>query len=148
MANKNTAANETEYVLLIYSNFPPSLDFLNPPCFSDSDVEEAIFRLCSTKCIGPDEIPNFIIKGCSHIFTSFLRQTFSDSFTWKFLSLCKQSDVASIFKKGNRTLVNNYRSILIVNNSSKIFRSIYILFNFEFEPHPNQYIFVKSNSMI
>jgi hypothetical protein len=39
-----------------------SSDFLNIPSISDSDVERAISRLRSMKCVGPNEIPNFIVK--------------------------------------------------------------------------------------
>jgi hypothetical protein len=54
-----------------------SSDFLNIPYISDSDVEIAISRLRLTKCVGPDEIPNFIIKDCSEIFTPLLRRIFN-----------------------------------------------------------------------
>jgi hypothetical protein len=40
-------------------------------CISDADVTGAILRICPTKYVGPDEIPNVIIKGCSEIFTPF-----------------------------------------------------------------------------
>jgi hypothetical protein len=42
-------------------------DLLNVPYVCDSVVKCAISHLRSTKSVGPDEIPNFIIKGCSDI---------------------------------------------------------------------------------
>jgi hypothetical protein len=102
-----------------------SLDFLNIPYISDSDAEQAISRLHLTKCIRPDEIPNFIIKGSSEIFTPLLCHILDLSLlTGKFPSLWKQAAVVPIFKKGNRTLVGNYRPISILNNFSKMFESI------------------------
>jgi hypothetical protein len=129
-----------------------SSDFLNIPHISDSDVQRAISRLSSTKCVGPDEIPNFIIKGCSEIFTPFLCHIFNLSlFTGKFPSLWKKAAVVPIFKKGNRVLVGNYRPMSILNNFSKFFESIihdHLSFYFKFTLHSNQHGFVKSKSTV
>jgi hypothetical protein len=101
----------------------------------------------STKSVGPDEIPNFIIKVFSDIFILLLRHVFNLSLsTVKFPSLWKQAAVIPIFK---RTLVVNYRPISILNNFSKIFESIihdHISFNLKCKLHPNQYGFLKSKS--
>jgi hypothetical protein len=50
-----------------------SSDFLNVPLVFDSDVRRAIRRLKSTKSVRPDDIPSFIIKGCSEIFVPVLK---------------------------------------------------------------------------
>jgi hypothetical protein len=111
--------------------------FLNIPHVSDSDTERAISRLRSTKCVGPDEIPNFIIKGCSEILTPFLCHIFNLSLlTVKFPSLWKKAAGVPIFKKGNRALVGNYRPMSNLNNFSKIFESIihdHLSFYFKFK---------------
>jgi hypothetical protein len=52
-----------------------SSDFLNIPYISDSDVKRAFSCIRSTKWVGPDEIPNFIIKCFSFV-------TFSISVNW------------------------------------------------------------------
>jgi hypothetical protein len=71
---------------------------------------------------GTGEIPNFIMKGCSEIFTPLLRHIFNLSLlTGKFPSLWKQAALIPIFKEGNRALVGNYRPISILNNFSEIF---------------------------
>jgi hypothetical protein len=44
---------------------------------SDLDVKQPISCLCSTKCIRPDEVPNFIIKGCFEIFAPLLSHIFN-----------------------------------------------------------------------
>jgi hypothetical protein len=47
-------------------------DFLNVPSISGRDVTQAIRHLNALKCIGPDEIPSFIINGCSEMSTPYL----------------------------------------------------------------------------
>jgi hypothetical protein len=99
------------------------------------------------KCVGPDKIPNFIMKGCSEILTPLLRHIFNLSLsTGKFPSLWKKAAVVPIFKNGNRALVGNYRPISILNNFSKIFESIihdHLSFYLKFKLHPNQHGFIK-----
>jgi hypothetical protein len=123
-----------------------SSDFLNTPRISDSDVERAISRLRSMKCVGPDEIPNFIMKGCSEILTPLLRHIFNLSLlTGKFPSLWEKTAVVPVFKNGNRVLVGNYRPISIFNNFSKIFERIihyHLSFHFKFKLHRNHHGFV------
>jgi hypothetical protein len=63
-------------------------DLLNVPDICDSDVKCAISHLLSTKSVGPDEIPDIIIKGCSDIFIPLLIHTFNLSLSiGKFTSL-------------------------------------------------------------
>jgi hypothetical protein len=59
---------------VVISNNTQSLtsDFLNVPPISDSEVKKTIQHLSSSKSVGPDEIPSFIIKG-SEIFAPLLR---------------------------------------------------------------------------
>jgi hypothetical protein len=101
------------------------------------------------KWVGPDEISNFIIKGCYEILNPLLCHIFNLSLlTGKFLSLWKQ---AVTFMKNNRALVGNYRPISILNNFSKIFESIvhdHLSFYFKFKLHSNQHGFVKSKSTV
>jgi hypothetical protein len=56
-----------------------SSDFLNVPFVFDSDVRREIRRLKSTKSVGPDDIPSFIIKACSEIFVPVLKHIFNIS---------------------------------------------------------------------
>jgi hypothetical protein len=77
-------------------------DLLNVPNIYDSDDKCAISHLRSTKSVGPDEIPNFIIKGCADILIPLLRHIFNLSLsTGKFPSLWKHAAVVPVFKKGN-----------------------------------------------
>jgi hypothetical protein len=129
-----------------------SSDFFNIPYISDSDVQQVISRLRSTKCVGPDEIPNLIIKGCSEILTPLSHHVFNlILLTGKFPSLWKKTAVVPIFKKRNRALVGNYRPVSILSNFSKIVESIihdYLSFYFKFKLHPNQHGSFKSKSTV
>jgi hypothetical protein len=111
-------------------------------------VKRAISHLLSKKSVDPDEIPYFIIKGCSDIFIPLLRHNFNLSLpTGKFPSLWKQAAVFPIFKKGNRALVVNCGPISILNNFSKIFESIIhdqLSLHFRFKLHPNKHGFLTS----
>jgi hypothetical protein len=53
-----------------------SSDFLNVPFIFDADVRRTIRRLKSTKSVAPDDIPSFIIKGCSQIFVPVLNKAY------------------------------------------------------------------------
>jgi hypothetical protein len=75
-------------------------DILNVPYICDSYVNRAISHLRSTKSVGPDEIPNFIIKGCYDIFSALLRHIFNLGLsTVKFPSLWEQPAVFSYFQE-------------------------------------------------
>jgi hypothetical protein len=85
-------------------------DLLNVPFVFDSDVRRTIRCLKSTKSVGPDDIPSFIIKGCSEIFV--LKHIFDLSLSnGVFPSLWKEAAVVPIFKKGSSALVTNYGPI-------------------------------------
>jgi hypothetical protein len=114
--NSSSSVNTPDYSDCTSSNS------LNIPHISDSNVKRGISRLHSTKCVGPDEVPNFIIKGCSEIFTPLLSHIFNLSLlTGNFPSLWKKAAVVPIFKKGKSALAANYRPISILNNFSKMF---------------------------
>jgi hypothetical protein len=86
--------------------------FSNVPSISDSDIEEAIQHLSPLRCVSPDEIPSFIIKGCSEIFCHFLSHIFYVSLLQaKFPTLRKKVAIMPVFKKDNSALITNYRPI-------------------------------------
>jgi hypothetical protein len=45
--------------------------FVNVPSISDSDVKQAIRRLSSSKCVGSEEIPSFMITDSSETLPLF-----------------------------------------------------------------------------
>jgi hypothetical protein len=148
---------QTTFVVLLTSfsvNIPSNSggtcsDFLNIPYISDSDAKQAICCPRSTKCVGPDQIPNCIMRGCPQIFTPLLRLIFNlSTLTEKFLSLLKQEPVVPIFKKGSSALITNYRPISILNNSFEIFESLihgFLSFSFKLKLNPSDYVLLNKN---
>jgi hypothetical protein len=85
----------------------------NIPYISDADVKRTISHLLSTKCVRPDEIPNFFIK------ILLFYATFSIFLTGSFPLIWKQAAVVPLFQEGNSALVTNYRPILFFNHLSE-----------------------------
>jgi hypothetical protein len=76
------------------------------------DVRKAIRRLKPSKSVGLDGIPGFIIKGCTDTFVPLLKYIFNLSlFQQLFPSSWKKAAIVPIFKKGNSSLIANYRPI-------------------------------------
>jgi hypothetical protein len=59
--------------LHVFPNLLSSSEFLPLASASDSDVYKAIKRLRPSKSVGVDDIPGFIIKGCTDIFVPILK---------------------------------------------------------------------------
>jgi hypothetical protein len=129
-----------------------SSDFLNVPFVFDADVRRAIRRLKSTKSVGPDDIPSFIIKGCSEILVPVPKHIFNIGLSnGGFPSLWKETTVAPVFKKYIRALVTNYTPISLLNNFSKIFKIIIhdqLSYYFKSKLHLSQHGFIKSKSTV
>jgi hypothetical protein len=58
---------------VVFPAFSSSFQFLSLAPLSDSDVIKAIKRLRPSKSVGVDDIPGFIIKGCTDIFVHVLK---------------------------------------------------------------------------
>ena len=115
-----------------------------------SPPRATIKRLRLSKSVGIDNIPAFIIKGCSDIFVPVLKFIFNLSLCQRsFPTLWKQTAVIPVFKKGNRASVNNYRPISILNTFSKIFEFVIYEQVFHYVKskfNPSQHGFMKSKS--
>jgi hypothetical protein len=100
--------------------------------------------------VGPDGIPSFIIKGCSTIFAPLLKYIFNLSLSQEhFSAQWKKAIIVPIFKKGNTSLVCNYRPISLLNNFSKVFEFAmhdHMSHYFTHKLHPNQHGFLKRKS--
>jgi hypothetical protein len=127
LADHRHSIFNSSYATQVHSNpmEMTSSDFVKVPLIFDSDVKQAFHRLKSTKCVGLDDIPSFIIKGCSEIFVPVLKHIFNLSLSnGIFLSLWKDEAAVPIFKKGSSALVTNYIPISLLNNPSKVFEII------------------------
>jgi hypothetical protein len=108
------------YGTLVLLLSPPHSKYL--ASVSGSDVHKAIKRLRPSKSVGIDNIPVYIVKGCSDIFIPVLKFVFNLSLSQRsFLTLWKQTAVIPVFIKGSRALVSNYMPISILNTFSRIF---------------------------
>lgn len=99
-----------------------------------------------------DSISNYIVKECSPLIIDVLAYLFNLSFEKGiFPSALKRAIIIPIFKKGDKTVLNNYRPISLLSVFSKIFekavksRLVNYLNKIEFF-HPAQYGFRENRS--
>jgi hypothetical protein len=136
-------------IIIPQLTFPISHVLLNfyPLPVSDADVCKAIKRLKPSKSVRLDDIPGFIIKGCSAIFILILGHIFNLSLTQQYFpATWKVAAVVPVFKGGNHAAMSTYRPISILNNFSKLFDFIihdHVLHYAKY--NPNQHDFIRNN---
>ena len=95
--------------------------------FSSSNIQRDeilsdILKLETSKACQDTHIPTKIVKENADIFANVLVSNFNDSFEKSnFPSISKNATITSVFKKGDRNSKDNYRSVSILPNISKIF---------------------------
>jgi hypothetical protein len=108
--------------------FPANLsssELLTLAPVSHSDIIKAINRLKPSKAVGLDDIPRFVIKGCSDVFVPVLKHNFNLSLSQQYFpTLWKQAAIIPVLKKGKSTSASNYRPITLLCNFSKIFEMV------------------------
>jgi len=119
--------NSSNYIKPTFSSFDPNYYFSDvavDKIFHD-DIVCAIKELKSSLTVGVDQVPAFIIKGCSEPLIYPLLILFNLSIKSNcFPDVWKQTKIIPVHKKGNITDCNNYRPIAILSPFSKIFESI------------------------
>lgn len=94
--------------------------FLTP--YGKNDIVKIINSLNNTNSVGCDQISTHIIKSCSKEIAEVVTHLVNLSFEKGcFPESLKLSVVKPLFKKGNHTMMNNYRPITLVPVFSKIF---------------------------
>ena len=89
------------------------------------DIELACKKLKAKPTSGPDGIPSFIVKDCAAAFAKHLTIIFNLCIrNCLFPDLWKQSKICPIFKKDDRSKVENYRPVALINNFSKVFELV------------------------
>ena len=92
------------------------------PEISRSDITNIIKGLDTSKSIGHDQIPAFFVKIAAEILDEPLTKIFNRSISKnKFCEGAKTAVVPPIFKKDDRTKMENYRPVSILNIFAKIF---------------------------
>lgn len=124
------------YFESVYANVPStySLDFLSPPSvayslyfrpFDISDVQLAIASLKPKKSRGPDGLPPYIFKACQELLSPVLTQLFNLCVAnLEFPSRWKVSKICPILKKGDTSMVENYRPVALLSTPAKIFERL------------------------
>ena len=86
------------------------------------EILSDILKLETSKACQDTDIPTKIVKENADIFANVLVSNFNDSFEKSnFPSILKNATITPVFKKGDRNSKDNYRSVSILPNISKIF---------------------------
>ena len=92
---------------------------------SPDDISDLIYSLDSSKSVGPCSIPTKIPKIAREIVSLALSQLINNPISkGTFPNICKLAQVIPNFKNDSRLLYNNYRPILPLLNTSKIFEKV------------------------
>jgi len=97
--------------------------------FTDfTEVSCVISNLKPSSSCGLDQIPVTVIKSVNNILSHILVNLINHSFTNAiFPDALKSAKIIPIFKSGDKTLINNYRPISLLNSFSKIYEKIFLL---------------------
>lgn len=92
---------------------------------SSSEVQAAIGKLKNKLTAGDDQVPSFLVKGCSDIFLEPLSILFNLCLqTSVFPNRWKVTRICPVHKSGDTDNVTNYRPIAILNNFAKVFERV------------------------
>jgi hypothetical protein len=134
----------------VFPTLLSSSEFLTLASVSDSDVIKAIKRLRPSESVGLDDIPGFIIQGCTDIFVPILKHIFNLSVSQQYCpTLWKQAAIAPVLIKGKSTSVSNYRPISLPSNFSMIFEFVihdHVSHHLKSKISPHQQGFSKTKS--
>ena len=135
---------------------PPDVEITNDPDLSElrvdiAEVLKELQALDTSKAIGPDEIPNKILKDFAHELARPITTLFNISLSTGILpSMWKTANIIPILKKGDPKQPNNYRPISLLPVISKILeRCIYnhIIPILRPKITPHQYGFLANRSI-
>ena len=105
--------------------------FLNPP--SIAEVYDEICSLRLKNSTGPDDIPSYFVQLAAPIISPYLTYFIETSFKLRiFPNSLKVAKVLPIFKKGSKTIPENFRPISILPALSKIFEKVLSIKLFSF----------------
>lgn len=91
----------------------------------ESVILEKLLLLDVNMAPGPDQVPSSVLKCCAENFVKPLYLLFSKSLsTGEMPNIWKISYVIPVHKKGDRSMVNNYRPISKLSSIPKLFESI------------------------
>ena len=92
---------------------------------TENQVKEKLMKLRADKAPGPDSVHPLILKKFANQLCKPLAKIYNLSFSSQILpSLWKIGNISAIFKKGDKTLPQNYRPVQLTSIVSKIIESI------------------------
>ena len=92
---------------------------------TENEVENVVNKLKGKFSTGFDEIPEALVKHCSHYIAKPLTHLFNLSFKFGiFPDLMKKAKISPLFKKGDKQDIRNYRPIAVLSVFSKILEKI------------------------
>ena len=125
-------------------------DQLIEPDFSNDKFTILLQNLKPQKACGPDNLPNIMLNKCSESLANSLSVIFRTFYNKRcFPTFWKKTEITSIFKDTDRSLVKKYRPISLLCNISKVWEKMIektIAEIFLPKTDPCQYGFVANRS--
>lgn len=125
---------------------------INCPKFSVSDIFNKISKIPDKLNLGPDGIPNVLIKNCLYSLSQPLTLLFNNSMlSGVFPEIWKNSYVIPVFKSGDRANVTNYRGVCNQSAIPKLYDNlVYDSLNFQCKElvSDHQHGFMQNKSTI
>ena len=88
-------------------------------------VEKLLSNLKTSKSVGPDSIPNLVLKSCAKELSVGLSTIFQFSIdTGSLPTDWRDANISPVFKKGDRHLAENYRPVSLTSISCKLLQHI------------------------
>ncbi len=94
-------------------------------CITKNEISDIIKSLQTNKASGPDKISHKLLKSIAITISEPLCELFNLSLTTSiFPTEWKQAIVMPLFKKGDHTIVSNYRPISLISCVGKVFERV------------------------
>ena len=104
------------------SPYPDTMTWINVTC---PRVAKLLVSLCPSKAIGPDQLPTYLLRDYAEELTQILQVFFQQSLdTGMVPTDWKTANVATIYKKGNKNMVSNYRPVSLTSVSCNFLEHI------------------------
>jgi hypothetical protein len=98
-------------------NFSLNANIISITSVTEDDVIKAFKQLKPKLTTGRDKIPAFIVRDCMYVFVGPLTRIFNLMLnSGKFPNQWKTSRICPVYKKGEKSEINNYRPIAIICN--------------------------------
>jgi len=120
------------------TQLPPLMTTLTPATLNEinvtvNEVLDILMSLDTSKASGPDMISARMLKESARSIAPSLHRLIQLSLTTQYVPQCwKEANVIPIYKKGNKSLCNNYRPISLLNITAKVCEKVIFkhLFNY------------------